>query len=65
MQSPIKILMWVENHFPQDTRVRNEAALLTDAGYKVAVIALRKQGQPGARDLGRCRSLPPADAGTV
>ena len=46
MRFPIKILMWVENHFPQDTRVRNEAALLTDAGYKVAVIALRKQGQP-------------------
>jgi glycosyltransferase involved in cell wall biosynthesis len=40
-----KVLMLVENHFPQDTRVKNEAALLTDAGYKVAVIALRKQGQ--------------------
>ena len=43
--------MLVENYFPQDTRVKNEAALLTDAGYKVAVIALRKQGQPSARDL--------------
>ena len=40
-----KVLMLVENHFPQDTRVKNEAALLTDAGYKVAVIALRKKGQ--------------------
>jgi glycosyltransferase involved in cell wall biosynthesis len=37
--------MWVENYFPQDTRVTNEARLLADAGYKVAVIALRKQGQ--------------------
>jgi len=37
--------MWVENHFPQDTRVANEARLLADAGYKVAVIALRKRGQ--------------------
>lgn len=37
--------MWVENHFPQDTRVTNEALLLADAGYKVAVIALRKHGQ--------------------
>jgi len=45
MQSPIKVLMWVENHFPQDTRVTNEARLLADAGYKVAVVALRKQGQ--------------------
>jgi glycosyltransferase involved in cell wall biosynthesis len=51
MRSPIKILMWVENHFPQDTRVRNEAALLTEAGYKVAVIALRKQDQPGRETL--------------
>jgi len=51
MRSPIKILMWVENHFPQDTRVRNEAALLTEAGYKVAVIALRKPGQPSRETL--------------
>jgi glycosyltransferase involved in cell wall biosynthesis len=40
-----KVLMLVENHFPQDTRVKNEAALLTGAGYKVAVIALRRKGQ--------------------
>src|SRR6266536_4825475 len=45
MRSPTKVLMWVENNFPQDTRVANEARLLADAGYKVAVIALRKQGQ--------------------
>ena len=37
--------MLVENHFPQDTRVRNEAILLTEAGYHVSVIALRKKGQ--------------------
>src|SRR5438046_1404924 len=46
-----KILMLVEKHFPQDTRVMNEAALLTDAGYKVSVIALRKQGQAGRETL--------------
>lgn len=51
MRSPIKTLMWVENHFPQDTRVRNEAALLTDAGYNVSIIALRKPGQPGRETL--------------
>jgi glycosyltransferase involved in cell wall biosynthesis len=51
MRSPIKTLMWVENHFPQDTRVRNEAALLTDAGYHVSVIALRKPGQPERETL--------------
>jgi glycosyltransferase involved in cell wall biosynthesis len=45
-QSQTKVLMWVENHFPQDTRVANEACLLADAGYKVAVVALRREGQP-------------------
>jgi len=43
--------MLVENYFPQDTRVANEAGLLTDAGYKVAVIALRKRGQAGRETL--------------
>jgi glycosyltransferase involved in cell wall biosynthesis len=37
--------MWVENNFPQDTRVVNEARLLADAGYQVAVIALRSPDQ--------------------
>jgi glycosyltransferase involved in cell wall biosynthesis len=40
-----RVLMMVENHFPQDTRVKNEAVLLTEAGYNVSVIALRKKGQ--------------------
>jgi glycosyltransferase involved in cell wall biosynthesis len=37
--------MLVENYFPQDTRVKNEAILLTEAGYRVSVIALRRKGQ--------------------
>jgi glycosyltransferase involved in cell wall biosynthesis len=41
-----RILMLVENYFPQDTRVKNEADLLTNAGYQVSVIALREKGQP-------------------
>src|SRR5438093_28598 len=44
-RSPKKILMLVENYFPQDTRVVNEANLLSDAGYQVAVIALRRHDQ--------------------
>src|SRR6266496_1255207 len=40
-----KILMLVENYFPQDTRVANEANLLSDAGYQVTVIALRRHDQ--------------------
>src|SRR6476646_8657012 len=43
--SAIRVLMLVENHFPQDTRVKNEAILLTESGYQVSVIALRKKGQ--------------------
>src|SRR6266480_3978149 len=41
-----RVLMLVENHFPQDTRVKNEAFLLTEAGYHVSVIALRQKDQP-------------------
>ena len=37
--------MMVENYFPQDSRVKNEADLLTTAGYHVSVIALRGKGQ--------------------
>ena len=37
--------MLVENSFPQDTRVRNEAEALTQAGYSVTVVCLRKKGQ--------------------
>jgi glycosyltransferase involved in cell wall biosynthesis len=37
--------MLVENLYPEDTRVRNEANLLTSAGYRVSVIALRGAGQ--------------------
>ncbi len=39
--------MLVENHFPQDTRVTNEATLLKEAGYQVTVVALRGNGQTG------------------
>lgn len=38
-------LMLVENAFPNDVRVKNEADALTAAGYRVTVVALRKQGQ--------------------
>jgi len=37
--------MFVENSFPQDTRVKNEADALTAAGYGVTVVALRKASQ--------------------
>jgi glycosyltransferase involved in cell wall biosynthesis len=47
IRSAGKILMLVENYFPQDTRVTNEASLLTNAGYQVSVIALRRKGQAG------------------
>src|SRR6266487_5639580 len=53
IRSAGKILMLVENYFPQDTRVKNEASLLTDAGYQVTVIALRRKGQAGRETLNR------------
>ena len=40
-----RVLMLVENCFPADTRVRNEAATLTENGFKVCVIALRGAGE--------------------
>src|SRR4030095_8277934 len=44
--SPARVLRMVETHFPQDTRVKNEAVLLREAGYDVSVIALRQRNQP-------------------
>ncbi|MGB8340304.1 MAG: glycosyltransferase family 4 protein [Chthoniobacterales bacterium] len=51
-KSPVGILMLVENHYPQDTRVRNEANLLASAGYRVSVVALRETGQAAAEMVG-------------
>src|SRR5437764_407068 len=45
-ESARRTLMFVENAFPQDTRVKNEADALTVAGFAVTVVALRKRGQP-------------------
>jgi glycosyltransferase involved in cell wall biosynthesis len=36
-----KILMLLENHYPKDPRVRNEANTLLKAGYKVSIISLK------------------------
>ena len=41
-----RVVMLVENYFPQDTRVRNEALLLKSAGHEVAVVCYRKPDQP-------------------
>ena len=38
--------MLVENEFPSDTRVRNEAATLVANGYRVSVISLRSAEEP-------------------
>lgn len=44
---PGRILMLLENHpYPQDSRVRQEAAVLVSAGYQVSVIAPAGPGQP-------------------
>ena len=50
-----RILMLVENNYPQDTRVRNEASLLAASGYQVSVICLRKSNQPRVETVGNVR----------
>ncbi len=46
--SPVRILMFVENLFPADPRVRNECEALCAAGYRITVVCLRKRGEPFA-----------------
>lgn len=43
--------MLVENCFPADTRVRNEAATLVEHGFTVSVIALRGAGEAAHEDV--------------
>ncbi len=40
-----RILMLVENNYPDDTRVWNEATLLRSAGYEISVVCLRAPGE--------------------
>ena len=40
-----RVLMFVENNFPGDPRVKNEADALTSAGYSVTVVGLREKDQ--------------------
>ena len=44
-ESAGRAVMLVENNFPADTRVRNEAATLVAHGYRVSVIALSAPGE--------------------
>jgi glycosyltransferase involved in cell wall biosynthesis len=44
--------MLVENCFPADTRVRNEAATLVEHGFKVSVVALRGAREAAREDVG-------------
>ena len=37
--------MLVQNRFPSDPRVRNEAALLRDEGYDLTVVCLKRKGE--------------------
>lgn len=43
--------MLVQNDYPGDTRVRNEATALRDAGYSVSVVCCRQPGQPAAENV--------------
>jgi glycosyltransferase involved in cell wall biosynthesis len=48
-----RILMFVENHFPSDTRVKNECDLLQKAGYTITVVALKKKNEKKAEVIDR------------
>jgi glycosyltransferase involved in cell wall biosynthesis len=54
-ESAGRILMLVENSYPADTRVRNEANLLTSSGYNVSVICLRKPGERATEEVNGVR----------
>jgi len=43
--------MLLENSYPGDVRVRNEATLLAGAGYTVSIIATRRQGQTAREQI--------------
>src|SRR5687768_3264453 len=51
MKAAGKIVMLVQNPYPQDTRIRNEAQLLLSHGYDVSVISVRKPDQPPSEDV--------------
>jgi hypothetical protein len=44
-----RVLMLVENSFPADSRVRNEAFTLVSNGYQITVLALRKPARSPAK----------------
>src|SRR6267378_4303803 len=46
MMKKRRILMFVENSYPNDPRVKNECDVLAAAGYPITVVALRRKGQP-------------------
>ena len=43
-----RILMFVENSYPNDPRVKNECDVLKGAGHVITVVALRRKGQEPA-----------------
>ncbi|HEV2327260.1 MAG TPA: glycosyltransferase family 4 protein [Verrucomicrobiae bacterium] len=55
MGSVGRVVMLVENHYPQDIRVRNEATLLASNCYDVSVVCVAKAGQPRSETIGGVR----------
>lgn len=53
--APYRIVMLLENSYPGDTRVRNEASLLASNGYDVTVISFKRPGQPTYEMVGGVR----------
>src|SRR5690348_16876217 len=52
-ESAGRVLMFVENNFPADTRVKNECDLLQKNGYDITVVALQKKNERKAEIVDR------------
>ena len=50
-ESAGKVLMFVENNYPNDSRVRNECDVLVAGGYEPIVVALRSSGEAASEFL--------------
>ncbi len=68
MRGAVRVCVVRQHHVPQDTRVLRELTALSDAGYDVDLLCVRKPGEPPREQLGRVRvrrlaAIPPPGSG--
>ena len=57
MSDPRRVAIVVHAIYPGDPRVRRQSDALTDAGYEVDILALRRRGEPAEESHGQRRIL--------